>query len=159
MSAVAPACQPPVAAGPEGQNGRADALRELVLRLTARLPPADIIQLPTGGYLVVRRRGQGGSSCGRGTGSTQLAACQLRRAASCPLAGALAQPAPAPPAGAPAGWGADQERRYQRQLAALRHAVGQHRPLPRAPAGSPAPERSAPVSCPVPVPAARLDRS
>lgn len=139
----------PHAAPCAGPPSDADAWRQLVLRLAARLPPADIIQLPAGGYLVVRRRSsQGSTRDGSSHASTQLAAGQLRRAASSPLTGRPAGPGRSPLA----GWSADQEQRYQRQLAALRRSVGGPTPGRCAPAGGAAPALPARASRPVPVP-------
>lgn len=127
--------------GKSSLSGPADASvwRELVLRMAARLPPADLIQLPQGGHFVVRRRSTCNSTACVGSRSmgTQFATRQLRQAASCPMAGMPAAPGQAPPQGAPAGWDAAQERRYQRQLAALRHAAGRLRPAQPEPASSP----------------------
>lgn len=115
------------------------------MRLAARLPPADIIQLPAGGYLVVRKHGSRGASlCGSINASTQLAARQLRRAESDLLAGPAWQPAQ----GAPAGWGAAQERRRQRQLGPLLRPAARSGPAP----GCPAPAPHVPAGRPVPVP-------
>ncbi|KAL4424595.1 hypothetical protein ABPG77_009179 [Micractinium sp. CCAP 211/92] len=156
MNTLNPVCLvPPVAGHSEGRPSSsgppsdADAWRQLVLRLAARLPPADIIQLPAGGYLVVRRRSSQGNTRYDGShASTQLAACQLRRAASSPLTGRLV----AHGRSSPAGWSADQERRYQRQLAALRREVGGPTPGRCAPAGGAEPAQHARASRPVAVP-------